>query len=105
MSEQSNTISWWLGVLAVVVGGSILGVGAMVWSKLDRVETNVAESSRVQTGIQKDVEWLKLSMTDIYTGNEADNAHAQIQQTTNDLYGRWKNLDERVSTLERNAPR
>jgi len=102
-SEHSPSLgNWLLGILAGLVVIAIGGGVAMLYTKLDRVEINQSEFKAEQVGMKRDVEWIKNSVSDIYTEKEADKRHAELDRTDQDLYGRWRNLDERVRILENN---
>ncbi len=70
-------------------------------AKLDAVLSAQSDFSSAQTGIQRDLEWLKIGMSDIFTTKEAEQEHATIKRTTDDLYDKYRNLDARMSTVEK----
>lgn len=93
-------LKWLAGIGAVLAAAAIMGVCGAVYGKLQSQEQSQAELKNQITGIQHDVQWIKLGMTDIYTEKQADKAHAEIKRTTDDLYGRWRSQEQRIKVLE-----
>ena len=106
--HRYNPAVWLMGVVAAII------VAATAWylnsqdrkfdrltDTLDRVSQSQNDISSAQSGMQKDIEWIKVGISDIYTEKDAEDAHQAIQRTTDDLYGKFRNVDERLKTIER----
>lgn len=68
--------------------------------KIDAIIQSQSDIKSSQVATAKDVEWIKVGMSDIYTSKQADKAHAEIYRTDQDQYSKLKDLDERVKVLE-----
>ena len=98
---------WLMGLVAglifVVAGWYLYANDAKfdrISDKLDSMNTSQTAMASTQSGMQKDIEWIKLGINNIYTEDDAENAHEQIKETTDDLYGKYRSFDERLSILE-----
>jgi len=107
-SKTDKQTLWLMGIIS----GLILVVAAWylyandakfdrISNAMDRVLKVQSEGTATQARMQSDIEWIKRGIVDIYTEDDAEKAHADIKRTTDDLYGKYRNIDERLSTIEK----
>lgn len=98
MAEQAKqhpgTVGQWVlgivaGIAAIVIAYSITSMA----SRLDQLSEN-------QAAIKRDIAWIRAGINDVYTGEEAKEAHDRIFRTDQDQYNRLNGLEARVEVLE-----
>lgn len=91
---------WLLGILAVVVSGTVIAVGVGFFTKLDVFAAQIGSIQTSMATLKSDIEWIKFGVSDMYRKSAAEEKHTSIDRRAAEQQDRINRLDDRVSDLE-----